>query len=111
MISTSKLTRKAGVVLLFLLGFGMGWLIRRFLIPLETTVVNLMYPWILGDFLILVILGGVLAAFAVALYRSRHRNFLVTAPGWGIWAGFLVHSLLIFALMLLIFKGGITPVG
>lgn len=56
------------------------------------------------------IVCGVLAAFAVVLYRYRRRHYLAIALGWGIWAGFLVHSLLIFAMSLLIFKGGITPI-
>lgn len=96
---------------MFLLGFGIGVILRRFLIPLEISVQQLVWPWIVGSFIFLVIVGGALAAFAAVLYRYRHRHFLTVALGWGIWAGFLVHSLLLFALSLLIFKYGITPVG
>ncbi|QGU08766.1 hypothetical protein COCCU_14380 (plasmid) [Corynebacterium occultum] len=89
----------------------MGVILRRFLIPLGTSVEQLVWPWIVGSFIFLVIVGGVLVAFAAVLYRYRHRHCLAVALGWGIWAGFLVHSLLLFVLSLLIFKYGITPVG
>ncbi|MGP6173760.1 hypothetical protein [Corynebacterium sp. A21] len=111
MASTSGWKRKIGTVLLFLPGFGSGLLLRHYLIPVGISVEGLVRSWIIGSFIFLMIIGGFLAAFAAVFYRYRHRHYLALALGWGIWAGFLVHSLLMFALSLLILKVGITPIG
>lgn len=111
MTSTSGWKKKAGTVLLFVLGFGLGWLLRYYLIPLGISVEEMVWPWIVGSFIFLMIVCGILAIFAVILYRYRHRHYLLIALGWGILAGCLVFSVLIFASALLIFKGGITPIG
>lgn len=109
MSSTGGWTRKTGLVLLFVLGFGIGLTLRRYLIPLEIGVEELVRPWIIGSVIFLMIVGGVLSICAAVLYRYRH--YLAIALGWGICAGVLVHSLLIFTMSLLIFTGGLTATG
>lgn len=108
MTLTNQWKRKAGTVLLFLLGFVVGYFLRDRLIPLGI-ILEQVQPWLLGYFINQMIVLGILLASAAVLYRYRRYHYLVSALGWGIWSGFLAVSLLLLMLLPIFLTGGITP--